>query len=79
MALILDDGHEKDAGAGEEVGAVEGLEDGIVTALGGVGVEKELGGGVPEDLRGGELQEDLGIGAHGEGGDAVSFPGWEGG
>lgn len=75
MALILNDGHEEDAGAGEEAWAVEGLEDGVVAALGGVGVEEELGGGVPEDLGGGELQEDLGVGAHGEGGDAVLFPG----
>lgn len=77
VALILDDGYEEDAGAGEEVGAVEGLEDGVIAALGGVGVEEELGGGVPEDLGGGELQEDLGVGAHGEGGDTVLFPGRE--
>lgn len=77
VALVLDDGYEEDAGVWEEAGVVEGLEDGVVAALGGVGVEEELDGGVPEDLGGGELQEDLGVGAHGEGGDAVLFPGWE--
>jgi hypothetical protein len=59
-----DDGAEEDAGSGEEVEVVEGLEDRVPAALGGVGVEEELGGCVPEDGFGGELHEDLGVGAH---------------
>ena len=74
VGLGLDDGDEDDAGAGEEAGRVEGLEDGVVAAGVGVGVEEELVGLVPEDLGGGELEEDFGVGAHGEGFDAFLFP-----
>ena len=78
VRLRSDDGDEDDAAARQEAGAVEGLEDGVVTALGGGGVEEELGGRVPEDLVGGELQEDFGVGAHLEGGDGELLPGGEG-
>ena len=74
MADVLDDGYEDDARAREEAGAVDGLEDRVVAALVGVGVEEELGGGVPEDFVGRELQEDFGVGSHGEGFDAFLFP-----
>ena len=71
------DRDEENSGTGEEAGAIERLEDGIVSAFYGVGVEKELGRGVPKNLVGGELHEDLGVSTHGESFDALFFPGRE--
>ena len=64
VALGRHDGYEEDAGAGEEAWAVEGLEDGEVASLDGVGVEEKLRRGVPKDLIGRELHENFGISAH---------------
>lgn len=48
------------------------MEDGVVAALVGVGVEEELGRGVPEGFV--ELEEDFCVDAHVEGVDAELFP-----
>ena len=74
VALIMHHGHEEDAGAGEETGRVDGLEDGVVATLMGVGVEEELGRLVPEDLGRGELEEYFGVGSHLEGFNTFLFP-----
>lgn len=74
----MHDGAEEDAGAGQEAWDVEGLEDRVPAPLHGVGVEEELRRRVLEDLLGGPLQEDLGVRTHGEGGDGLVFPVWQG-
>jgi len=61
VGLVGDDCDEEDAGAGEEAGAIEGLEDGIVATFDRVCVEEELGGGVPEYFVCRELEKDFGV------------------
>ena len=62
VGFFIDDDNEEDVGARQKAWCAEGLEEGVVAAGDGVGVEHELGGGVPEGV--GELEEDLGVGAH---------------
>ena len=76
VGLVGDDGDEEDAAAGEEVGEIEVLPDGVV-APGRRGVEEELRGIVPEGFVGWELEEDLGVDSHLEGLDGDLLPTWE--
>ena len=62
VRLVGDDGDEEDAGTGKEAGAVKGLEDRVVAAFDGIGVEKELRGGVPEYFVLGKLKKNLSVG-----------------
>ena len=78
VRLGRDDCDEEDPGPGEEAGAVEALPHWKVAAFFRVSIEEELRGGVPEDLVGRKLEEDFRVCGHGEGGDALLFPGREG-
>lgn len=72
VGLCADDCDEEDAGAGEETGGCERLEDGVVASGYGVGVEVELccwvcGALFPEVRSIGvswELEEYFGVSAH---------------
>ena len=54
VGLVCHDGHDEDAAAGEELGDIERLGNGVVAAGWG-GVEEVLVVGLPEDLVGREL------------------------
>lgn len=74
VGFLRDNGDEEDVGVGEEVRCGEGLPDGIVAAADGIGVKEVLCIAGPEGLV--ELEENLGVGAHGEFLDGGLFPGW---